>query len=109
MDPLVSNMGEPMIQLKDVELLEMLPVETPMTSTSSLIHKAAKDGSISTLKTLIHENPASINSLDDREMAPLHYASQSDQIDAMEMLIEAGADVNVRGSGNIVPIHIAAR
>lgn len=109
MDPLVSTKEEPMITPADVEMMELLPVEAPVTSASSQIHKAAKDGSIQILKSCLQSNPKSKDSLDDKEMAPLHYAAQCNRRDAVKELIKAGADVNIRGEGSITPLHIAAR
>lgn len=108
MDPLVP-VKEEIAKPKDVEIMELLPVETPVTSTSSQIHRAAKDGRLNVLKACLEANPRSLNMLDDKEMAPLHYAAQCNRREIIDYLVEAGADVNIRGAGNITPLHIAAR
>lgn len=107
--PLVRPSKEPIVTPKDVQIMELLPVETPVTSTSSQIHRAAKDGNVRLLNSCLEANRKWLNLLDDKEMSPMHYAAQCNRQEIIEKLLDAGADVNIRGKENITPLHVASR
>lgn len=106
--PLVPS-KERIVSPTDVQNLELLPIETPVTSTSSQIHRAAKNGNVDLLNSCLEENPKYLNLLDDKDMSPLHYAAQCNRREIIEKLLDAGADVNNRGKDNITPLHVASR
>lgn len=48
-----------------------------------------------------------VNKCDDSGFAPLHYACQLGNPDMVELLIKAGANVNVMSADKLMPIHLA--
>ena len=46
---------------------------------------------------------------DESGVTPLHLASQSGNVDMIEVLVEKGAPVNIMADCNYAPIHLAAR
>jgi ankyrin repeat protein len=55
--------------------------------------KAIESGNLKTVLTEI-ENGAGVNQIDEHGTYPLHIAAQNNQIEIVEKLLEAGADVN---------------
>jgi ankyrin repeat protein len=49
------------------------------------------------------------NVLDKRHVAPLHRASQGGRVDFLQLLLDHGADVNLRDSADITPLGWASR
>ena len=72
------------------------------------LHKAVRDGNIEDVKTLIL-NGAEINSMDVSNNTPLDWAVCKNQILIAKLLLQNGADVNIKG-GTIfdTPLHVAA-
>src|SRR4051812_16103134 len=56
----------------------------------------------------LSRNPSTLKTGDDRGITPLLYASAFGSLDAMRILIEAGADVNVAEPQGATPLHWAA-
>jgi pectate lyase len=76
-------------------------------ATISNIYLAAYMGDLAKLDTFIQEG-VGINTLDGHGYAPLHYAAQNEQKEAVELLIARGADVNVKIWNGKTLLHIAA-
>ena len=81
-------------------------VENQFKFTS--LHIAAKEGNSKAIKHLLNYH-ANINPIDIFGITPLHYAIHSGEISCVNLLLEAGCDVNLR-NGNTVPspLHFAA-
>lgn len=45
---------------------------------------------------------------DKHGFSPLHFASQAGSVDAVQLLLDAGADPSATGLGGIAPLHLAA-
>ena len=43
------------------------------------------------------------------QVSPLHYAARHNHLDVIKVLVEFGADVNIRGDDGLRPLHYAAR
>lgn len=63
---------------------------------SDRFYQAIRNDDLSTLRGLV--KASTVNSKDQRESTPLMYAAAYGSIDAMKMLIGAGADVNAKNS-----------
>jgi len=50
-----------------------------------------------------------VDTLDSNKISCLHYASRYDHMTIVRMLVDAGADVNVRGDDGHTPLHFCAR
>jgi ankyrin repeat protein len=63
-------------------------------------HEAARAGDVETLEALLEQQPELVNAMDERGRTPLHYAAGFGQEEAVRLLLERGADINVGdGSG----------
>lgn len=72
------------------------------------IHNAVQNRDMNTVKILLEENPNLINSKDNENNSPLHYAAILDIPDIAEFLLKKGADINLRGSFGRTPLFFAA-
>ncbi|KAL3201811.1 hypothetical protein MRX96_042827 [Rhipicephalus microplus] len=58
--------------------------------------------------SLLLQNEAKVDIKDKHGFSPLHFASQAGSVDAIQLLLDAGADPNATGLGGIAPLHLAA-
>ncbi len=72
------------------------------------IHEAAAEGNLARVKELLNDNPTLIGERDDNGKTPLHRAAYAGQIELMDWLVKAGADVNEQTASNSVALHGAA-
>ncbi len=73
---------------------------------SDHIYNAIRQNDLVFLRTL--SSPAAVNIKDSRGGTPLHYAAESGSIEAMRLLIAAGADVNAANAFGATPLMFAA-
>ena len=84
------------------------------------LHDAARRGDIETLKKIISSlGKNEINKLDINKKAAIHYAAQEGHLECVDLLLKAGANINIQslykphGSGmsysDNAPIHYACR
>ena len=74
-------------------------------------HTAAAVGDIEVLKELAKENKRALHAKDENGWQPLHEAVRAGHLDAVELLVEHGADINSvtnKGMG-VSPYYIAMR
>jgi ankyrin repeat protein len=64
------------------------------------LHFAAQDGNIARVRELLAEG-YDPDAFDDLAKTPLQYAAEQEQIEVMNLLIEAGADVNAHDEARI--------
>lgn len=82
-----------------------------MSLSSNALHCAVKAGSVTTVKFLMWTG-ANVNSRDYRRRTALHYACCSEDEDmqiVVDVLLEAGAEVNVQSLLGDTPLHMACR
>lgn len=72
------------------------------------IHEAAKTGDLQQLKQFLGKNPSLVNSTDKDRMTPLHHAIDSGHLEAADLLIGSGADIDAVNYKKETPLHIAA-
>ncbi|XP_047128763.1 transient receptor potential cation channel subfamily A member 1 homolog isoform X1 [Hydra vulgaris] len=83
------------------------------------IYEAAKNGNITVLEHLIERiyrkhadvrgRREALSATDAYHLTPLHYAVKYDHLDAAQILLDKGADVNASGDYDVTPLHYAIR
>jgi len=81
----------------------MLPVHT----NEDRIHEAVKAGNFYEVRSLLEINPQLARIPDENGMTPFHWVSISGRKDIAELLIEKGADINVKDKWNMMPLSRA--
>ncbi len=71
------------------------------------IHTAAAGGAAAKIKALLREDPTLINLGDTNKATPLHYAARNGQVEALEVLLSAGADLEIRNKDQHSPLYCA--
>ena len=74
---------------------------------SSILHKAVTNGNIDEARTFIANNPYLISVTDSDGLTPLHHIAFSGPKEAVEILLEAGADPNALTHENYTPLDFA--
>ena len=84
--------------------------ESPTWSVRFPLHAAACSADSSSLRALLKSaDPLDINATDDEGRSALHYAAWNGLADPVSVLLDAGADANVRSSDRAsTPAHFAA-
>ena len=77
-------------------------------SMSRPLHRAALGGSLETVTWLVKEKKAMLNTCDDEEWRPLHFAASKGHTDICVFLVQSGADVNAKENQGNTPLHLAA-
>ncbi|MHC4243394.1 MAG: ankyrin repeat domain-containing protein [Planctomycetota bacterium] len=106
------------VQLQDKEAAEFLVINGAIVEDviNNLLRKelkpllkAAKDGDISSVKSLI-SNGANVNIADWQSKTPLHHAIEAGHLEIVGLLLAKGAWVNAKDAWNCeTPLHTAAR
>ncbi|XP_046346459.2 transient receptor potential cation channel subfamily A member 1 homolog isoform X2 [Haliotis rufescens] len=77
------------------------------------LHQCARYGDecnmLTELQTISGHVKEKMNALDDTFLTPLHYAIRYNHLSVVKLLVDAGADLNVKGHEDITPLHTAAR
>lgn len=76
------------------------------------LHKATKNatlGQSTPIMKLLLDYGLDVNSRDDRQQTPLHYASTQSWIEKLEALLNLGADLSARDEEGITVMHYAAQ
>ncbi|KAL8104599.1 hypothetical protein AgCh_028717 [Apium graveolens] len=76
----------------------------------SLLHVATSSGHTQVVKILSAVDPlvSGINSADEEGWVPLHSAASSGNVEIVELLLNRGADVNLKNNGGRTALHYAA-
>ena len=89
-----------------VQLLARLGAKKGSTLS---VHLAARHGDIEALDAWLKRNRANVRfRVKKHQATPLHWAAESDQAEAAELLLNHGADKTARTDGGWTPLHSAA-
>jgi len=72
------------------------------------IHEAVQKGDVEKVQTLLRQNPALVDTRDEFDRTPLHWAVRGVHFELMQLLIEKGADINAKDNAWITPLHSVA-
>uniref|UniRef100_A0A1B6MCV6 Uncharacterized protein n=2 Tax=Graphocephala atropunctata TaxID=36148 RepID=A0A1B6MCV6_9HEMI len=81
----------------------------PHGSANKEILWAAENGKTEIILKLINENPSIVHVRDKDGYTPLHRASYNDHVDAVEMLIQNGANIAAKTEDGWQPLHSACK
>ena len=72
-------------------------------------HMAACEGDIESLHSFLSEDTSDPDILDDRGFAALHHAARGNHVHAVNLLLDFGANVDVRDESGNTPLFYAIR
>jgi ankyrin repeat protein len=99
----------PILRRFAVTLVVLALIGIAGCSKKEVIHDAARDGDLATVKTLLTAHPDLVNSQDTNGMTPLHFAAHNGSNDMVEFLLTSKADVNARDKYGTTPLEEAAQ
>ena len=85
----------------------LLEANADVTSDKGYLHVAAEYKSVKCMKKLAEMCKDNIDLLDESKCTPLHKAVEAGSPEIIDILIKAGADVNVVGRSNLTPLYNA--
>jgi ankyrin repeat protein len=78
-------------------------------NNSTLLMCAAVSGNVGLMKFLVKKSPHLLNKADKNGWLPIHYASESRQLESLKYLIDIKADVNAKNKNGESPLHLATK
>ncbi|MCY4120984.1 MAG: ankyrin repeat domain-containing protein, partial [Acidobacteria bacterium] len=75
----------------------------------SAVHDAALTGDVLRLRSLLDEDSDRVGERSQSSATPLHFAASGNQVPAIRLLLDAGADIEAKMDRGISPLYSAAR
>jgi len=86
-------------QIQYLRALQGIPLDRLMN--------AAWDGNVARIREVLDQDPALIDAVNGDGWTALHVAAFAGRVDAVRLLLDAGADVNARGKDGRTPLAVA--
>lgn len=90
-----------------VVLLTAISLTCAYAATPEDLFKSIRNNDIAQLKQLVNDR-AIVKAADARGTTPLHYAAAFGSLESVKLLLESGAEVNVRNAFDATPLLLAA-
>jgi len=100
------------LQLVRILLIEGYNLNETTVDGRTALHYAIQRGNLECAKLLINSGEININAQENMGMTPLHsaiFAPHTKRCDAIKLLIENGAVINIIDANKFTPLHLAAK
>ena len=87
-------------------LLETLETKFNASTTGDPVAAALRDHDLDKMRELLDARPALVSQGDSRSNQPIHWATMTRQIEAIDELLRRGADIDARRMDGARPIHL---
>ena len=90
-----------------ITIVAVVLVGCEANAPKGFVHIYAREGDIAAVKQHLAAG-TDVNTKDDQEYTPLHWAAMEGRREVAELLISSGANVNAKNKVGNTPLHIAA-
>jgi ankyrin repeat protein len=90
-------------------LMKKINIEVWNDNGTTAVHTAAANGNTKMLRLLLNHSPKALAIPDAQQAKPLHHAAANNQIQAMIMLLDRGANVEEHDKYQFTPLHHASK
>ena len=87
-------------------LLETLATKFNASSKGEPVAQAIRDHDLEKMRELLDAQPDLLHAGDKRSNQPIHWATMTRQLEAIDELVQRGADINARRMDGARPIHL---